>query len=301
MFRPATVIAIAIGVVPAACGAPRDDSTAQRPAFSSERIAVTAEGKEGAPDVILVHGVGGHTESWRAVADSVGARYRLHLVQINGFGGAAAAANASGPVAAPVAEELARYVSETKIPAPAVVGHSMGGSIALMLAARHPGSVGRIMVLDIPPFLGMAFAPPGTTPTELRAMADGYRDSIMTRDTAPNLFERMVPTMTANDRFRPTLVQRARASDRATVGNALHELMLADLRPELARITVPATVLYVVPPNVPGPAARFDSLTAQSYASLKGARLVRVDGSAHYIQLDQPGRVVQELELLMRR
>jgi pimeloyl-ACP methyl ester carboxylesterase len=95
------------------------------------------------------------------------------------------------------------------------------------------------------------------------------------------------------------LVDRARSSDRTTVGNALHELMLADLRPELARISAPATVMYVVPPNMRP--AQFESLTAQSYANLKGARLVRVDKSAHYVQIDQPARVIEELDQLMRR
>jgi pimeloyl-ACP methyl ester carboxylesterase len=297
-----TSIVVTSGVALAACTAKQEQPAAESRPFTSDRISVTVVGTAGAPDVILVHGVGGHPDVWQPVVDSVKGRYRLHLVHINGFGGAPAGGNATGRVAAPVADEIARYVTETELTAPAVVGHSMGGSIAMMLAARHPASAGRILVIDIPPFLGLAFAPPGTPPTPeaLRAMADGFRDSIVAGRDSANMFVRMVPTMTVTERAKPMLLERARSSDRATVGNSLHELILADLRPELARITVPATVLYVVPPNM-RPVARFDSLTAQSYANLKGARLVRVDKSAHYIQIDQPGRVVQELDLLMRR
>ena len=51
-------------------------------------------------------------------------------------------------IAAPAAEEIARDIREQGLQKPAVVGHSMGGTIAMMLAARHPDSVGRLMVVS---------------------------------------------------------------------------------------------------------------------------------------------------------
>lgn len=47
-------------------------------------------------------------------------------------------ANVSGDISAEVAEELARYIREQKLAGPALIGHSMGGTIGMMLASPHP-------------------------------------------------------------------------------------------------------------------------------------------------------------------
>lgn len=270
------------------------------PAFESDRITVVTRGS--GPDIILVPGLNSHRDVWRAVADSLQGRYRLHLVQVNGFAGQSPGANAAGPVSAPVAEEIGRYITATGLSRPAVVGHSMGGSIAMMLAARHPDLVGRVMVVDMPPFMGEMFGPPGTTAESLRRAADSMRTAMLAAPPgAPGMFEQMVPTMTRVDSMKAVLVSGSRASHPATTANAFHELVVTDLRPELARITAPITVLYVVPPNVPLPPAVFDSVFRASFATAPNAQLIKVNDSYHFIQFDQPGRLVAELDALMRR
>jgi pimeloyl-ACP methyl ester carboxylesterase len=77
--------------------------------------------------------------------------------------------------------------------------------------------------------------------------------------------------------------------------------MVTDLRPELARITVPFTILYVFPANAPMPLEQFDATMRQSFANAQHARLVRIDQSNHFIQLDQPGRFVTEVDAFMRQ
>src|SRR5688572_26404143 len=79
-------------------------------AFASNEISVVTRGS--GPDVILIHGLGGHTGVWTESAEALDDRYRLHLVQIRGFGGVARASTDS-LVSAAVARELARYIRET--------------------------------------------------------------------------------------------------------------------------------------------------------------------------------------------
>ena len=279
------------------CGceaAPSSDAVA----FTSDRISVATRGQ--GPDVILVPGVGAHADVWAAIADSLDDNFRVHLVQVNGFAGVPAAANADGPVAAPAAEEIARYIREQKVERPAIIGHSMGGSIGMMLAARHPDVPGKVMVLDIPPNMGAVFAPPGSPPDSIRAMGDQLRAGFLqTPIDSPTVLEQMVPTMTRNDSARTMLLQYARASHRPTLANAMHELIVTDLRPELSRITVPLVVLYVKPVGVPVSAEQFDSGMKESYANAQTARLMRIDDSNHYIMIDQPGRVVAEIRTLL--
>lgn len=99
--------------------------------------------------------------------------------------------------------------------------------------------------------------------------------------------------------MRAKLLEGARASDRCTVANAFHELVVTDLRPELARITVPVTVLYVQAPNVPLPPEQFDASMARLYANKPGVRLVRIGDSRHFIQWDQPERFIAEVDAFM--
>lgn len=264
--------------------------------FVSDRISVTTRGT--GPDMILIPGLASHRDVWAGVADTLDDRYRLHLVQVNGFAGAAPGANADGPVSAPVAEEIERYIRESGLDRPAVIGHSMGGSIGMMLAARHPASVGRLMVVDMVPFMGVMFGPAGETPEGLRKTADGMRDTIL---ASRSMLEGMFSDMTRVPAMRTVLIQGVRDSHQPTVANAMRELIMTDMRPELARITAPTTVLYVFPTNVPMKPAEFDAATRQLWANLSNVRLVKIENSNHFIQFDQSGRFVAEVDAFMRR
>ena len=139
--------------------------------FASDRIHVRVDGDMDGRDIILIPGLSSSPEIWQGTVDHLtaqdGVGWRVHRIHVQGFAGAPAEGNAQGatptPVAAPVAEEIARYIREQELIKPAVVGHSMGGTIGLMLAVRHPDSVGKLMVVDMIPFMGAMFGPPGTT------------------------------------------------------------------------------------------------------------------------------------------
>ena len=285
----------AVLAVTACSHAVQTGSSASAPrAFASPEIAVTTRGT--GPDVILIHGLAGNIGVWDATADSLDRHYRLHLVQIRGFGGVARTSTDTMVVSA-VAREVARYIRETGLTRPALIGHSMGGSIAMMVAARNPGLVGRVMVVDMVPFMGAMFGQPGGTVESLRPLADQLRTQLVTG----NLLDQMVGTMARSEANRQKLLAYADSSDRVTVANAMHELILTDLRPELSRIGVPLTVLYVQRANVPMPADQYDAMMRQMYSDAPGVTLVRINDSNHYIQLDQPDRFVAAVEAFMGR
>lgn len=276
-------------------------TTADR-AFVSDRISVTSRGS--GPDIILIPGLTAQAaEAWGGIADTLDDRYRVHIVQVNGFGGVAAGANAEGPVSAPVAEEIARYIAEARLARPAIIGHSMGGSIGMMLAARHPEAVGRLMVVDMMPFMGGMFGPAGSTPEGLRAIADQAKAGILASPPGGGMLGQMFQTMTMKADMQPVLLRHLSESDRNTVANAFHELIVTDLRPELARITAPVTVLYVLPANTPMPISpdQFDAAMKGLYANAPNARLVKIDDSRHFIHWDQPARFTAEVDAFMSR
>ena len=74
--------------------------------FQSDRIHVRVDGDMDGRDIILIPGLSSSPEVWQGTVDHLGGRYRVHRIHVQGFAGAPAEANASGPVAAPVAGRL---------------------------------------------------------------------------------------------------------------------------------------------------------------------------------------------------
>src|SRR5437868_5738546 len=155
--------AFAAQPTPAAAAVPADPGT---PAsnFSSERIGVTVMGS--GPDVVLIPGLSSTPAVWSSTMAALPG-YRYHLIHVSGFAGRPAGANAQGSYLVPVADEIARYIREAHLDRPAVVGHSMGGSWTIMLAGRHPELVGKAMVVDMLPYLGIMMRAQGISEEQM--------------------------------------------------------------------------------------------------------------------------------------
>lgn len=266
--------------------------------FSSDRITVRVEGT--GPDVVLIPGLNSSPRAWASTVAAVPG-YRYHLVQVSGFGGQPVGGNKEGLVAAPVAGEIARYIREASLRQPAVIGHSLGGTIGMMLASRYPDALSRLMVVDMFPYMGMLFAGPGAPPEKVAAVADGFAARI--RAASPELRTRAagetIAGMVNTAAMRPGAVADSQASDVGVGARAYRELIVTNLIPELPRITVPVTVLYVQPKSVPVPPEQFDAGYRGAYSPLKNVTLKRIPDSAHFIMWDQPQRFQAELKAFL--
>lgn len=272
--------------------------------FESGRFHVRVDGPEHpVGDVILIPGLASSPHVWDRLTDELKGRYRVHRIHVQGFAGAPADDNAQGPVSAPVAEDIARYIAEQGLQKPALIGHSMGGTIAMMVAARRPDSVGKLMVVDMVPFVGAMFAAPGTNPTaeSLVPIADQIYSGQTTGPEAAYR-QRLATTVTGmirNEAARAGPLQDAASSDRQVAASAYRELIVTDLRPELAAITAPTRVLYVAF-DMPGMTPEItDGIYGASFATLPGASLTRIDDSAHFIMLDQPAVFAAEVNAFL--
>ncbi len=264
------------------------------------RFTVQVRGK--GPDVILIPGLSSSAVIWEPTAKALEGRYRVHIVQVAGFAGAPTAGNATGQVVAGVTEGLAGYIKTQGLKAPTVIGHSMGGSIGLELAARHPELVGRLMVVDMFPKLAVAFFGPTATPEMIAKSAAMIRDGIANTppEQAAAQQRQTIAGMVKTESAREAITQHALASDRDVSGRAMEELLLTDLTPELGRITAPTTVVHAFDKAGPIPAATMDGWYAGAYAPLKGVKLVRIDDTAHFIMVDQPARFQAEVEAFLK-
>ncbi|GIL41327.1 alpha/beta fold hydrolase [Roseiterribacter gracilis] len=266
--------------------------------FKSDRIVVTVEGS--GPDVVLIPGLTSSPRVWMSTVQAMPG-YRYHLVQLRGFAGLAAEGNAQGLVTAQSAEEIARYISEQKLKAPAVVGHSMGGTMAMMIAERHPADVGKVMVVDMMPFIGALFGPPGTTAESVKPAADQVKASLeaSTGDARKARIEQTIAGMMKNESQRAFAIRDGIDSDPGVGARAMHELITTDLRPDLTKIKVPMTVLYVKQPGMPLTDEQLDGFYKASYAPVPQIKLMRIPDSYHFIMQDAPQRFQSELKTFL--
>lgn len=99
----------------------------------------------GAP-VLFLHGWGGDRSSFRGTANYFEVRHRVITVDLFGFG------NSDFPPDGfklwDVADAIAGLLKHLSISGAAVIGHSFGGRIAMYLAARHPGLVSKMVLVD---------------------------------------------------------------------------------------------------------------------------------------------------------
>ena len=276
-------------------------TTAEAPhAFASDRISVEVKGS--GPDVVLIPGLSSSPDVWAGTVAAVPG-YRYHLVHVAGFAGKASGANATGPVVAPVAEEIARYIREEGLKRPAIVGHSLGGAWAMMVAARHPELTSKIMVVDMMPFMGALFGGPAATPESVAPIANQIRQGIATGtgEARRQAIESVIATMVKTESLRSGPVEQSLTSVPAVSGQAMYDLITTDLRPELTNIKVPVTVLWVVPPGAPVTEAQMEGFYKMSFANTPQAVITRIPDSYHFIMLDQPEAFRRELKAFLER
>ena len=314
MIRTASIAFVAAALLLAVAPALAQDGhvnhaahDAAHAAFASERLSVRVDGPKGAPDLILIPGLSSSPDIWQGAVDHLAGRYRIHRIHVAGFAGAAPQANAQGdapqPVGAPVAEEIARYIREQHLNKPAVVGHSMGGTMGMMLAARHPDLVGKLMVVDMIPFMGAMFGAPGATAESVTPVADQIwtTQSASPREAYVAQATTAINGMINTESRREEALQDMRDSDQKVSAAAFRELVTTDLRPELAKITAPTEVLYVKFNDARMTDAITDAIYQMSFATLPGAKLKRIDDSAHFIMFDQPTAFYGELDAFLAK
>ena len=267
--------------------------------FESSRIVVESRGR--GPDVILIPGLASTADVWSRAASRLDDNHRVHLVSIRGFGDVPARTNADGALIAPVAGEIERYIEQANLIRPALVGHSMGGLVALKIASDRRQEIGRVMVVDAAPFFPALISPTARSSDVEPVARIAYQALLFFGDEALRGQAAVAGGQlgeAADEMFRAMGWQ---GGNRATLAQGLYEVMTTDLRPILPRITAPVTVVYGRSRNPSSPRAASDAPFRTAYANLAlPATYVPIDGAEHMIMIDQPTRFQAALDMFLR-
>jgi abhydrolase domain-containing protein 6 len=259
------------------------------------RYAYSDDAPADAPTVVMIHGFTGSKENWYPLAARLRGQYRLLIPDLPGWGESERKSGVDYGFAAQSARVDA-FVRALSPQRPVILlGHSMGGGIAALSAARYPREIARVGLFDA---AGVRFG----DNTFGRAVLAG-RNPFAVSDAAS--LQRYIDTVFYDDQIKPTvpwpasagLIERRRRDaafeqsvlDR--IGRGAERFLPGD---EAARIRQPALLLW----------CRQDAVIDPSALALYAARMpqatrVMLDGCGHMSIVERPDAAARAVKALI--
>ncbi len=286
------IVAIAAASAPSARGAEAQLEPQAAPAFS---VRVSGQGQ----DMVLIPGLASSGAVWDDTVAHYRRHYRCHVLTLAGFAGTPAI---QGDLLKETEDGLSHYIEAQHLDHPVIVGHSLGGFLAMRIAADHPAQVGRLVIVDSLPALG-ATRIPNATPEQLQAVAAQVRDSMEKSDAAhiEEMTRKIAESMVTAPQNVEKVVGWSKASDRHTVNEAMYDVLATDLRPQLPQIKAPALVLGTwIEFKDFAPKSAVEATFQQQYAGLAGVKIELSDKALHFIMFDDPDWMFDRMDAFLK-
>ena len=264
--------------------------------FRVGTLTVDRFGDAGRP-LVLIPGLSSGPWVWGGTIRHFMKRHVIYAVTLAGFDGAPAPRKKTDLIGQ-ADTSLLRLIDRYKITKPVLVGHSLGGTLAIRFATEHPGLIAGVVSVDgLPVFPLMSAAQREAAAQHVRSMA--------THLTAPEFRAQQLSYMKSVGVINPELAEQCAAlsarSDPAAVSEYTAEDFELDLRPALKNLTVP---LLVISPYYKADFERYAKLNNRSLTTAAqkanyyrellenapDARVETIDGARHFAMLDQPDR-----------
>jgi pyruvate dehydrogenase E2 component (dihydrolipoamide acetyltransferase) len=257
------------------------------------KISYAGAGQDGAV-VLLIHGYGGDKNSWLFLQEPLAARHRVYALDLPGHGASAkdvgGADLGDADLGGVLADAVAGVLDAVGAERAHLVGHSMGGAVALAVAARDPGRIASLTLI----------APSGFGPDINAGYLRGFADAQTRRELKP-----VIGLLFADE----SLVTRQVVDDLLAykrldgVDEALHALLGMLLDGDTQRGDGAAALAVIggaVPVSVVWGAA--DRIIPAAHAeSVAGAVRYLVDGAGHMPHMERPGEVQAAIEETIAR
>jgi pimeloyl-ACP methyl ester carboxylesterase len=159
----------------------------------------------GAPVVVVLHGLLGASRNWTTIAKALQADYAVHLLDLRNHG---QSPHAESMRWSELVADVKAYLVAQRLESVRLMGHSLGGKIAMRFACEYPELVERLVLVDI-----AAKAYPPYHDAEFRAMQSIAVAELASRKEAEQLLEPQVPNWAMRQFLLTNLVR-----DEATGG-----------------------------------------------------------------------------------
>jgi len=268
--------------------------------FSSQRLRLrfATWGDPAYPALILLHGGRDHARSWDGFAALAAERYRIIAPDLRGHGGSEWASDGAYAIEDYLLD-LAELLDHLAIPRAALIGHSLGGNVALRFAGLFPDKVTALIAIEgLGPAPDQALRDDRRDRLETLAMWIEDRRAVQSRTLRAygDLAEAVARLQALNPSLRDDVARHLAEHgticrddggisfrfDPAVIVDAPFDLTLADKHRLWGRVSAPVLLVYGADSWASDP-ARDGRL-----AKFANARSVLLPEAGHWVHLDQP-------------
>ena len=253
-------------------------------------------GPAGAPPVVLLHGITGHARVWDHLAERLVPGRRVLALDQRGHGDSDPAPDDDYRVST-MGDDVAAFAGSLKLDRFALLGHSMGGRIAIQYAAAHAGRLERLIIVDIGPDIELAGL------RRVRDMMSKSPERIESEEWAVEYIRRANPLQDLDllrQRVHHGLKRLPDGELTWKYAKGLRDMMRAgrrdavDLWEPLARIPCPTLVVRGAESDILSP-----EVAKKMTERLPDGRLVEIPGAGHTVPADRPDDFVRHVRAFL--
>lgn len=219
---------------------------------------------------------------WNDLVKELSGTYECHVFTFAGFGGVAPIEK---PWLSKIKESIVDYIFEKRLNNATLIGHSLGGSLALWLATGEVKDFKKIIVVDALPSVGALMMP--NFNSDNIVYNNPYSNQLlqMKADDFEKMAGQFASGMSLNKEKQTLIRKWIIESDRETYVHGYTDLLKLDLREDVSKIKTHVSILAATEPygeeNV-------KKTYNRQYRNLNDYSIIYAKNSAHFIMFDQP-------------
>lgn len=243
-------------------------------------VVKTGKGKQA---IIFLPGFASSGDVWNETKPNFEKEFTCYTFTMAGFAGVKAQSNASFKN---WETEIANYIKANKIEKPIVIGHSMGGGLALAIASDYPDLIRKIVVVDALPCLAALRDPSFKSQENNDCSSMLNQIAAMSEDEFYQMQKRNMAMLLADASKQDEAIGWSMKSDRNTFGQMYCDFSNTDLRDKITTIKCPSLILLEFGfSNYKAPIeAQYKNLKTASFQySNKGLHFIMYDDKEWYL------------------
>jgi triacylglycerol lipase len=235
------------------------------------------------PAIVIVHGVGGHKEDWQGVAEDLAETHTVYAVDMLGFGGSSR--NAKDLKISTQAAAIKSLLETERVAKASLIGNSVGGWVTATFASTYPEMTDKLVVID---------------PAGFEAMFQGEPPVNLFPDDVEQMKKLLSYVIHSDFAHTPAFAEQAFAAFTASGEKAIVPVLWpglfesARLEAILPKVKSPTLFIWGKEDRL-FPVALCPYLTALT----PGAKSVVIEGASHFVQVDQPAKLIEALETFL--
>ncbi|SEP16330.1 Pimeloyl-ACP methyl ester carboxylesterase [Flavobacterium sp. CF108] len=251
-------------------------------------VLKTGKGKQ---SIIFIPGFASSGEVWSETKTAFEKDFTCYTLTMAGFAGAKPQPN---PSFENWKTGIANYIKDNKIEKPIIIGHSMGGGLALAIAADYPELIGKIVVVDALPCLAALTDPSFKSKENNDCSSTVNQMTAMTETQFYDMQKQAMPRLLQDISKLETVINWSVKSDRKTFAQMYCDFFNTDLRDRISTIKCPSLILlesYFInlKPAIEG-----------QYKNLKTANFQYADKGLHFVMYDDTEWYLAQLNTFLK-